>query len=146
MVGRQLRVPVGGQRIEQLHCPRSCHGLDVGGQNRQFRAQFQQRALYYVRGGDVFPSPLHRLELADEGSDGLDDGGVGLLNLFFVDHDTVSKRATGLRLIRLRAWISSALSSTARSRSNVRPESREPNPTCSLRMERASTMARTKVS
>jgi hypothetical protein len=28
--GRQLRVPVGGQRIEQLHCRRSCHGLDFG--------------------------------------------------------------------------------------------------------------------
>jgi len=31
------------------------------------------------------------------------------LNLFFVDHDATSSRATGLRFIRLRAWISSAL-------------------------------------
>ena len=29
--GRQLRVPVGGQGIEQLHRRRSADGLDVGG-------------------------------------------------------------------------------------------------------------------
>jgi hypothetical protein len=47
-------VPVGGQRIEQFTVAGSCHVLDFGEQNRQFRAQFQQRALYDVRGGDVF--------------------------------------------------------------------------------------------
>ena len=107
-------MPVGGQGIEQLHCRRSCDGLDIGGQNRQFCAQFQQRALYDVPRGDVFPSPPYRLELAHEGGDSPRDGGVRLLNLF----------SSSMALLLASYWrairsFSSVLSSTGRNRSNA---------------------------